>query len=179
MASVRFTDLQARSTEFLAFTSWTLDEFPPLVPPFEAVCHARMVAWRLDGKGSVTKRFRCIPVPSTYACKTQGKVALWPRVAIKRCGQSKAWHAVAGMWTSMGMGTQECACALLWSFSRRQEVRPMRKTRHQCHVKMRSRAPSEPWLASNLCVTLPIIYTPAYDPDAKRIAGLGGGRAGR
>ena len=32
----------------------------------------------------------------------------------------------------------------------------MRKTRHQFHVTMRSRAPSEPWLASNLFVTLPL-----------------------
>ncbi len=49
MASVRFTDVQARPTEFLDFTSLTLDEFPQLVPPFEAAFHARMAAWRLDG----------------------------------------------------------------------------------------------------------------------------------
>ena len=44
----------------------------------------------------------------------------------------------------MGMGAQGGACALLWSCSR-----------HQCHVTMRSRAPSELWLDSNLFVTLP------------------------
>ena len=40
MASVRFTDVQARPTEFLDFTSLTLDEFQLLVPPFEAAFHA-------------------------------------------------------------------------------------------------------------------------------------------
>src|SRR5437879_2627561 len=59
------------------------------------------------------------------------------------------------MWTSMGMGAEGCACALLWSSSRLQEVRSMRNTRNQCNVKMRSHAPSEPWLDSNLFVTLP------------------------
>ncbi len=50
MASVQFTDVQARPTEFLDLTSLTLDEFQQLVPPFEAAFHARMAAWRLDGK---------------------------------------------------------------------------------------------------------------------------------
>jgi hypothetical protein len=36
MAAVRFADLQSRPTEFLDFTSLTLDEFQHLVPPFEA-----------------------------------------------------------------------------------------------------------------------------------------------
>src|SRR5262249_51562020 len=67
----------------------------------------------------------------------------------------RARHAAAGMWTSMGVGAKGGACALLWSCSRLQEVRPMRTTRHQCHVTLRSRAPSELWLDSNLFVTLP------------------------
>jgi len=50
MASVRFTDVQARPTEFLDFTSLTLDEFQQLVPPFEAAFHAHLAAWRLDGQ---------------------------------------------------------------------------------------------------------------------------------
>jgi hypothetical protein len=50
MASVRFTDVQARPTAFLDFTSVTLDAFPQLVPPVEAAFHAHMAAWRLDGK---------------------------------------------------------------------------------------------------------------------------------
>src|SRR3989442_4735273 len=57
MAGVRFPDLQSRPTEFLDFTSLTLDEFPQLVPPFEAAFHARMRAWRLDGKPRTARRF--------------------------------------------------------------------------------------------------------------------------
>src|SRR6266850_3881100 len=57
MASVRFADLQSRPTEFLDFTSLTLDEFPQLVPPFEAAFQARMTAWRLDGKPRTARRF--------------------------------------------------------------------------------------------------------------------------
>jgi hypothetical protein len=50
MAGLRFTDLQSRPTEFLDFTSVTLDEFQLLDPPFEAAFQAYMSAWRLDGK---------------------------------------------------------------------------------------------------------------------------------
>jgi len=57
MAGLRFTDLQSRPTAFLDFTSLTLDEFPQLVPPFEAAFHARMTAWRLDGKPRTARRF--------------------------------------------------------------------------------------------------------------------------
>ena len=58
MASIQFTDVQARPTEFLDFTSLTLDEFQRLVPPFEAAFQARMAAWRLDGKPRTARRFR-------------------------------------------------------------------------------------------------------------------------
>jgi Helix-turn-helix of DDE superfamily endonuclease len=57
MASVRFTDVQARPTEFLDLTSLTLDEFPQLVPPFEAAFRAPLAAWRLDGKPRTARRF--------------------------------------------------------------------------------------------------------------------------
>src|SRR5712692_7374419 len=57
MAGVRFPDLQSRPTEFLDFTSLPLDEFPQLVPPFEAAFQARMTAWRLDGKPRTARRF--------------------------------------------------------------------------------------------------------------------------
>ena len=40
MVGVRFADLQSRPTEFLDFTSLTLDEFQLLVPPFEAAFQA-------------------------------------------------------------------------------------------------------------------------------------------
>jgi hypothetical protein len=58
MASLRFTDVQARPTEFLDLTSLTLDEFQLLVPPFEAAFHAHMREWRLDGKPRTARRFR-------------------------------------------------------------------------------------------------------------------------
>jgi Helix-turn-helix of DDE superfamily endonuclease len=57
MASVQFTDVQARPTEFLDFTSLTLEEFQHLVPPFEAAFQAHLAAWRLDGKPRTARRF--------------------------------------------------------------------------------------------------------------------------
>src|SRR5437899_1381041 len=57
MASIRFTDVQARPTEFLDFTSLTLDEFQQLVAPFEAAYQAHLAAWRLDGKPRTARRF--------------------------------------------------------------------------------------------------------------------------
>ena len=58
MASIRFTDGQARPTEFLDLTSLTLDEFQLLVPPFEAAFQAHRREWRLDGKPRTARRFR-------------------------------------------------------------------------------------------------------------------------
>jgi hypothetical protein len=43
---------------FLDFTSLTLAEFQQLVPPFETAFHARMAAWRMDGKPRTARRFR-------------------------------------------------------------------------------------------------------------------------
>jgi hypothetical protein len=57
MASVRFTDVQARPMEFLDLTSLTLDEFQLLVPPFEAAFQAHMASWRLDGKPRTARQF--------------------------------------------------------------------------------------------------------------------------
>src|SRR6266571_6463087 len=57
MASLRFTDVQDRPTEFLDFTSLTLDEFQHLVPPFEAAFLAHMREWRLDGKPRTARQF--------------------------------------------------------------------------------------------------------------------------
>jgi len=56
MTGVRFTALQSRPLDFLDFTSLTLDAFPQLVPPFEAAFHARMAAWRMDGKPRTARR---------------------------------------------------------------------------------------------------------------------------
>ncbi len=57
MASVRFADMQSRPVEFLDGTSLTRDEFQQLVPPFETAFHARMAAWRMDGKPRTARRF--------------------------------------------------------------------------------------------------------------------------
>jgi DDE superfamily endonuclease len=57
MAGLRFTALQSRPMEFLDFTSLTLDEFQQLVPPFETAFHARMAAWRMDGKPRTARQF--------------------------------------------------------------------------------------------------------------------------
>jgi hypothetical protein len=57
MAHVQFTDVQSRPTEFLDFTSLTLDEFQQLVPPFEAAFQAHMATWRLDGKPRTARQF--------------------------------------------------------------------------------------------------------------------------
>src|SRR5712692_10470400 len=57
MGSLQFTDMQSRPTEFLDFTSVTLDEFQQLVPSFEAAFQAHMAAWRLDGQPRTARRF--------------------------------------------------------------------------------------------------------------------------
>ena len=57
MARLRFADVQSRPTEFLDFTSLTLDEFHQLVPSFEAAFQAHMAAWRLDGKPRTARQF--------------------------------------------------------------------------------------------------------------------------
>src|SRR5437762_8678076 len=57
MARLRFADVQSRPTEFLDFTSLTLDEFHQLVPSFEAVFQAHMAAWCLDGKPRTARQF--------------------------------------------------------------------------------------------------------------------------
>jgi len=57
MAHLRFTEVRDRPTEFLDFTSVTLDEFQLLVPPFEAAFQAHMREWRLDGKPRTARQF--------------------------------------------------------------------------------------------------------------------------
>jgi Helix-turn-helix of DDE superfamily endonuclease len=67
MASLQFTDVQTRPTEFLDFTSLTLDEFQQLVPPFDAAYQAHLAAWRLDGKPRTARRFtvyKTCPLPT-------------------------------------------------------------------------------------------------------------------
>jgi Helix-turn-helix of DDE superfamily endonuclease len=57
MASCRYADVASRPTEFLDFTSLTLEEFQLLVPPFEATFQAHMAVWRFDGTPRTARRF--------------------------------------------------------------------------------------------------------------------------
>jgi hypothetical protein len=57
MGSLRFTAMQSRPTEVLDLTSLTVDEFRPLVPPFEAAFQAHMAHWRLDGRPRSARRY--------------------------------------------------------------------------------------------------------------------------
>src|SRR5919197_1917307 len=57
MARLRFADVQSGLTEFLDFTSLTLDEFHQLVPSFEAAFQTHLAAWRLDGKPRTARQF--------------------------------------------------------------------------------------------------------------------------
>ena len=57
MAGLRFTDVQSRPTEFLDFTSLTLEEFRLLLPPFESAFQAHMATWRFDGTPRTARRF--------------------------------------------------------------------------------------------------------------------------
>ena len=57
LGTLPFAALQTRPTEVLDLTSLTLDEFRPLVPPFEAAFQAHMAHWRLDGKPRTARRY--------------------------------------------------------------------------------------------------------------------------
>jgi hypothetical protein len=57
MASVRYADVASRPTEFVDFTSLTLEEFQRLLPPFDAAFQAHMAVWRFDGTPRTTRRF--------------------------------------------------------------------------------------------------------------------------
>jgi hypothetical protein len=77
MACLQFTDLRSRPTEFLDFTSLTLDEFQQLVPPFEAAFQAHMAAWCLDGQPRTARRFTVYKHCPCQHPKT-GCSSFWP-----------------------------------------------------------------------------------------------------
>ncbi len=96
MGTLRFADLQTRSTEVLDLTSLTLDEFRQLVPPFETAFQDHMAAWRLDGQPRTARRYtpyqNCpLPTPEdrllfilvylkTYPLQVvQGRLFAWAR----------------------------------------------------------------------------------------------------
>src|SRR5258708_29502044 len=57
MVGLRFVDMRLRPTEFLDFTSLTVEEFQMLIPPFEAAFQAHMAVWCLDGTARTVRRF--------------------------------------------------------------------------------------------------------------------------
>src|SRR3954469_5650453 len=57
MAGVRFADMRLRPTEFLDFTSLTVEEFEILIPPFEVAFQAHMALWCLDGTSRTARRY--------------------------------------------------------------------------------------------------------------------------
>jgi hypothetical protein len=57
MVGLRFADMRLRPTEFLDFTSLTVEEFQILIPPFEAAFQAHMAVWCLDGTARTARRF--------------------------------------------------------------------------------------------------------------------------
>src|SRR5437867_11885773 len=97
MAGVRFTELQSRPMAFLDCTSVTLDEFQQLVPPFEAAFHARMAAWRLDGKPRTARRFT---VDTNCPLPTPEDRLLFILVSLK----TSALQVVLGRLVGMGQG---------------------------------------------------------------------------
>lgn len=50
MSKLRYAQIKLKSTEFLALTSLTVEEFELLVPEFEKAFQEQMAKWRLDGK---------------------------------------------------------------------------------------------------------------------------------
>src|SRR5712692_3761989 len=110
MAGLRFADLQSRPTEFLDFTSLTLEEFQALVPPFEAAFQAHMAAWRLDRKPRTARQFavykNCpLPTPEDRLCflltylKTSALQVVQGRLF--GMGQSKAHQWIHVLWPAL------------------------------------------------------------------------------
>src|SRR4029450_5265907 len=88
MASVRFTGVQARPTEFLDWTSLLRDAFQLLVPPFEA-------AWRLDGQPRTARRFT---VYQNCPLPTPEERLFFMLLSL----QTSALQVVHGRWFGMG-----------------------------------------------------------------------------
>jgi hypothetical protein len=80
MARGRFAALKSRPTAFLDMTSVTLDEFPHLVPPFEAAFRASMAAGRLDGHPRTARQ---CPVDKTCPLPTPEERRLCILVSLK------------------------------------------------------------------------------------------------
>jgi Helix-turn-helix of DDE superfamily endonuclease len=99
MGTLRFADLQSRSTEVLDLTSLTVEEFEQLVPPFEAAFQAHMARWRLDGRRRSARRYttykNCpLPMPEDRLLFILVYLKTYPRQVVQGrlfgMGQSKA-----------------------------------------------------------------------------------------
>jgi hypothetical protein len=54
---LRYRDLPTHTTEVLALTSLTVDEFSALVPPFEAAFLNYMAEWTTHGRCRLARRY--------------------------------------------------------------------------------------------------------------------------
>ena len=110
MGSLRFTDLQTRPTAGLDLTSLTVEEFQPLIPPFEAAFQAHMAQGRLDGQPRPARRYTTYqncPLPTPEArlwcilvsLKTDPLQGVQGRLFGR--GQSKAQQWSHVLWVSL------------------------------------------------------------------------------
>jgi DDE superfamily endonuclease len=83
MGTLRFADLQTRPMEVLDLTSLTVDEFRPLVPPFEAAFQAHMAEWHLDGQPRTARPVH--PLPELSPADRGGSVAVYPGLPENLC----------------------------------------------------------------------------------------------
>ena len=108
MASVRFANVQARPTEFLDFTSLTLEEFQALVPPLKP--RSRRI-WRRGA--SMGNPGPLASLPSISACLQRSRsgcqtphhqvnMALWPPASVVSGKASQALLASAALEPAKG-----------------------------------------------------------------------------
>ena len=122
MASVRFADVQSHPTEFLDFTSLTLDEFQQLVPPFEAAFQAHMAAWRLDGQPRTARQcsvYQHGPLP------TPEDRLFFLRTSLQTYSLHVVQGRLFGMGQSESMDPRPFACAAGRAASPRRCPRPL------------------------------------------------------
>src|SRR5262245_59500327 len=92
MGGLRFTDIQPRPTEVLDLTSFTLDVFQCLVPPFEVAFQAPMAQWRLEGRPRTARPVYHVPkLPVTHA---RGSAVVYPRLPEDLPPPSRAGAAI-------------------------------------------------------------------------------------
>jgi hypothetical protein len=105
-------------------TSLTLDEFRPLVPPFETVFQAHMAAWRLDGHPRTARRYttdqHCpLPTPENRLLCILVYLKTYPLQAVQGrlfgMGQSKAHPWIHVLLTVLQATLRALGDAPTWS----------------------------------------------------------------